>query len=135
MRKNYVKPLLNSEVFVPQTYVAACADEPGYTKYSFTCNAGTGTTHQGSKYVWNVYVNGKDITGNKLYGPCSSTHTVTVPAGTPVEEVFLRGYMDNAYTQRNENIQVYVWRGPDNDNTHCMANPGTEHISVPKQMS
>lgn len=135
MRKNYVKPALISEEFVPQTYVAACAEEPGYTKYSFTCNAGTGTTHYGDKYVWNVYVNGIDITGNKLYGPCGDTHTVTVPAGTPVEEVFLRGYMDNAYTQRNENIQVYVWRGPDNDNTHCMANPGTEHIAVPKQMS
>ena len=26
MRKNYVKPILNSEEFVPQSYVAACKD-------------------------------------------------------------------------------------------------------------
>lgn len=134
-KRKYEKPMLISEAFIPNEYVAACAEDPGYTKYSFTCNAGAGVTHKGSKYVWNVYVNGKDITGKKLYGPCGSTHTVTVRAGTPVEQVFLKGYMDNDYTPWNENIQVYVWRGENNDNVHCMLNPGTEHIAVPKQMS
>ena len=127
--------MLISEAFIPNEYVAACAEDPGYTKYSFTCNAGAGVTHKGSKYVWNVYVNGQKITGWGYYGPCGSTHTVTVPAGTPVEEVFLKGYMDNAYTDVNENIPVYVWRGKNNNNVHCMLNPGTEHIAVPKQMS
>ena len=135
MRKNYVKPALISEEFVPQTYVAACAEEPGYTKYSFICNAGEGVTHYGDKYVWNVYVDGEKINKRGYYGPCGGTHTVTVPEGTPVERVFLKGYMDNAYTYKNENIPVYVWRGENNDNTHCMTNPGTEHIAVPKQMS
>lgn len=140
MRKNYVKPALISEEFVPQTYVAACAEEPGYTKYSFICNAGEGVTHWGgiisgyTKYVWDVYVNGQKI-NNGHYGPCGDTHTVTVPEGTPVENVFLKGYMDDAYTDEKENIPVYVWRGENNNNTHCMTNPGTEHIAVPKQMS
>ena len=134
-KRKYEKPMLISEAFIPNEYVAACAEDPGYTKYSFTCNAGAGVTHKGSKYVWNVYVNGQKITGWGYYGPCGSTHTVTVPAGTPVEEVFLKGYMDNAYTDVNENIPVYVWRGKYNNNVHCMLNPGTEHIAVPKQMS
>ena len=127
--------MLISEAFIPNEYVAACAEDPGYTKYSFTCNAGAGVTHKGSKYVWDVYVNGQKITGWGYYGPCGSTHTVTVPAGTPVEQVFLKGYMDDAYTDVNENIPVYVWRGKYNNNVHCMLNPGTEHIAVPKQMS
>lgn len=134
-KRKYEKPMLISEAFIPNEYVAACAEDPGYTKYSFTCNAGKGVTHDGSKYVWNVYVNGQKITGWGYYGPCGSTHTVTVPAGTSVEEVFLKGYMDNAYTDVNENIPVYVWRGKNNNNVHCMLNPGTEHIAVPKQMS
>ena len=134
-KRKYEKPMLISEAFIPNEYVAACAEDPGYTKYSFTCNAGAGVTHKGSESVWNVYVDGKDITGWGLYGPCGSTHTVTVPAGTPVEQVFLKGYMDNAYTDVNENIPVYVWRGKYNNNVHCMLNPGTEHIAVPKQMS
>ncbi len=138
-KKVYEKPMLISEAFIPNEYVAACAEDPGYTKYSFTCNAGEGVTHNilfvPTKHVWNVYVNGKDITGSKLYGPCGSTHTVTVRAGTPVEQVFLKGYMDDAFTDEKENIPVYVWRGENNDDVHCMLNPGTEHIAVPKQMS
>ena len=142
-KKVYEKPMLISEAFIPNEYVAACAEDPGYTKYSFTCNAGEGVTHNilfvPTKHVWNVYVNGQKITGIGLigghYGPCGLTHTVKVPAGTPVEQVFLKGYMDDAYTAKNENIQVYVWRGENNDDVHCMLNPGTEHIAVPKQMS
>ena len=142
-KRKYEKPMLISEAFIPNEYVAACAEDPGYTKYSFTCNAGEGVTHGilgiTTKYVWDVYVNGQKITGNGFigghYGPCGSTHTVTVRAGTPVEQVFLKGYMDDAYTDVNENIPVYVWRGEKNDNVHCMLNPGTEHIAVPKQMS
>ncbi len=134
-KKVYEKPMLISEAFIPNEYVAACAEDPGYTKYSFTCNAGEGVTYEGDKYVWAVYVGGDKITWSGLYGPCGSTHTVTVPAGTPVEQVFLKGYMDNVHTPENENIQVYVWRGKYNLNVHCMLNPGTEHIAVPKQMS
>ena len=128
-KRNYVKPILNSEAFVPQTYVAACAEEPGYVIYSFECSAG-------EKYKeYNVYVNGTDITGRKAYHPCNDKHEVKVPEGTPITDVFEIGYMDDINTNRNENTAVYVWRGPNKDNCHCMINPGTEHIVVPKQMS
>ena len=83
-KKVYEKPMLISEAFIPNEYVAACAENPGYTKYSFTCNAGEGVTHGiliTTKYVWDVYVDGKKITRRGYYGPCGSTHTVTVPAG------------------------------------------------------
>lgn len=139
MRKNYVKPALISEEFVPQTYIAACPEIPGYTIYSFTCNAGKGTTHYGSKYVWKVTTsNGEVIAGGNgegNYGPCSKTHEVKVPKGTPANQVFDTGYMDDVYTDRNENISVYIWRGANNDNCHCMLNPGHQDIDIPKNMS
>lgn len=39
MRKNYVKPALISEEFVPQTYVAVCK---GQVKWSINCNVPDG---------------------------------------------------------------------------------------------
>ena len=36
----YVKPTMESEAFVPNTYVAACGDSG--TTYLFTCDAGGG---------------------------------------------------------------------------------------------
>ena len=53
-KRNYVKPLLNSEEFVPQTYVAACV-AGGYTQYSFICNAGKGTTRVEYTNKWGTY--------------------------------------------------------------------------------
>lgn len=138
MRKNYVKPALISEEFIPQTYVAACAEEPGYVIYSFECTAGKEFTHSsilGDYQAIDVYVDGVDITGWRTYSPCNKPHTVKVPEGTPITEVFEIGYMDDTETSKKEAVPVYVWRGEDGENCHCMANPGTEHIAVPKQMS
>ena len=39
-KKAYSKPMLKSEAFVPQSYVAACGDRG--TDYYFTCDAGGG---------------------------------------------------------------------------------------------
>lgn len=45
-KKAYSKPMLKSEAFVPQSYVAACGDSG--TDYYFKCDAGGGV----SGYVW-----------------------------------------------------------------------------------
>lgn len=37
-RKTYTKPILSSEAFVPNTYVAACAETGGEISYSLVCN-------------------------------------------------------------------------------------------------
>ena len=37
-KRNYVKPLLNSEAFVPQSYVASCQPTNGDLKYYISCN-------------------------------------------------------------------------------------------------
>lgn len=41
-KKAYSKPMLKSEAFVPQSYVAACGDSG--TDYYFTCDAGGGAS-------------------------------------------------------------------------------------------
>lgn len=46
-RKTYTKPLLSSEAFVPNTYVAACAPENGKTEFWLACDgqSGDGRNH------------------------------------------------------------------------------------------
>lgn len=41
-RKTYTKPILNSEAFVPNEYVAACAPENGITEYWIACDGKSG---------------------------------------------------------------------------------------------
>ena len=38
VKKNYTKPTLMSEVFVPQEYCASCKDAAGITTYSASCD-------------------------------------------------------------------------------------------------
>ena len=45
-KRNYVKPLLNSEAFEPQTYIAVCQPSYGATNYYLKCEE-TGLTMGG----------------------------------------------------------------------------------------
>lgn len=64
-RKTYTKPLLSSEAFVPNTYVAACVAEYGETTYYLACdsplNGADGHQHRdnGCKdaKAYTVYIN------------------------------------------------------------------------------
>lgn len=63
MRKNYVKPALISEEFVPQTYVAACEHtSSGAGMYKFVCDAG------------------KDIGGGNLYKETNNSEGLQIPS-------------------------------------------------------
>lgn len=140
-KKPYCKPELNVEMFTPNEYIAACDTTPGYTTYNFECSAGSGVTHQSgwygtTKYVWKVTTDSGQVLADKssgLYGPCGSTHTVKVKDGDPLP--FLTGYIDNVYTQQNENIRVLIWTGEHNDNVHCMPMTNGEHTAPSKNAS
>ena len=74
-KKAYVKPVMESETFVPNTYIAACGDE--HKVYKFVCNAGW----HGTLLGYDVYTNGSDgKPGTKDdvylggYTPCDATH-------------------------------------------------------------
>lgn len=124
MKKAYVKPSMESEVFVPNTYVAACGDS-GVTYY-FQCNAGEpyryweqgifGGHWEVDDHPYKVVANdGRSWSG---YGPCNDRHIASSA------DEFVDGYIDNMHTSENEHIPVKIWieRGGGiwgSDNIHC----------------
>lgn len=140
-KKKYCKPELRVEEFVPNEYIAACDTEPGKTTYYFECNAGAGVTHttnsywgkETTKYVWNVYTNAGEKKNNGLFGACGETHTVEVVDGEDIP--FVEGYMDNYYTSETEHVKVWIWGRPYINNTHCMAQLGSQHTAPYKNNS
>ena len=118
-KRMYIKPVLESETFVPQNYIAACGDLNKV--YKFKCDAGGGVS--GSVYL---ETNGKEglqtgwgdgdqyLSG---YHACGSTHEAKTT------DDFLDGYyVTRSLFGGTKVTPVIVWRGPDNDNTHCTKN-------------
>lgn len=118
-KRAYIKPALESEIFVPQNYIAACGDLNKV--YKFKCDAGDGKS--GDVYL---ETNGKPglqtgwrggdqyLSG---YHACGSTHEAKTT------DDFLDGYyVTSSLFGGTKVTPVIVWRGPDNDNTHCTEN-------------
>ena len=129
-KKAYVKPTMESETFVPNTYVAACGD--GGVVYKFKCDAGGGV--HGNVYVESNGVDGLQTDGEWIpgtgwddwghwqpadrslggYHACGTTHEADS------DSEFLNGYYvpygDNTVTK------VIIWRGKYNNNVHCTTN-------------
>ena len=112
--KNYVKPMMESEVFAANEYIAACGDSG--TTYLFTCDAGGGRI--GSVYL---ETNGRPglQTGRggdqylSGYEACGTKHKADS------DDEFLDGYYVTTGWFGQQNVtKVIVWRGPNNDNTH-----------------
>lgn len=119
-KRVYSKPILESETFIPQNYIAACGDSG--TVYKFTCDAGGGVP--GDVYL---ETNGREgyqkgflgFFGDKYlssYHACGITHEASTT------DDFLDGYYITGSGRYQKVIPVKVWRGPNNDNTHCTEN-------------
>lgn len=101
-KRNYVKPILNSEAFVPQTYVATCthteSGEGG--NYYFKCDAGGGVYGGLYNSSWDLISNDWDS-----YHACGDTHV------SPTDGDYIRGWFDPDRNHRNGNeIEVYIWQ-------------------------
>ena len=118
MKKTWNEPKILVQQFVPNEYVAACGDENKV--YKFTCDAGGGVSG-------NVYLetNGQDglqtswIDGDTPLGgyhACGTTHEADST------DDFLNGYYVTSRGWNQKVTPVIVWRGPNNDNTHCTTN-------------
>ena len=125
MKKAYVKPSMESEAFVPNTYVAACGDSG--TTYKFKCDAGGGVS--GSVYVESNGVEGLQTRSSGSwwggdyvaadrslggYHACGTTHEADS------DDEFLNGYYVPYWS--DDVIKVIIWRGPYNKNVHCTTN-------------
>ena len=108
-KKVYSKPMLKSEAFVPQSYVAACGETNKV--YKFTCDAPAGTLY---------YFPSKPASGAQPsigdrreewelgdYHPCSKYHEAETTSD------FYWGFVDydNSRSYASENELVIVWRG------------------------
>lgn len=127
-KRTYVKPILSGEEFIPQNYIAACGDSG--TVYKFTCDAGGGAS--GDVWIENNgveglqeesdFVNGKWVWADRSLGgyhACSTSHEAESTNN------FYNGY----YRENGSStvVNVIVWRGPYNNNTHC-----TEELDMNK---
>lgn len=140
-KKIWTKPEMKEIVFSANEYVAACGDEN--KKYLFTCDAGGGK----SGYVW-IEDNKQDgLQSDSLW----SLFDGTVPGGggssTDTYDDYLSGYhacgltheasttddFYNGYYLEKDKwnngrfnpldvLEVIIWRGPKNNDTHCTTN-------------
>ena len=100
-KRNYVKPILNSETFVPQVYAAACTHtESGVGgKYYFKCDAGNGVYGGLYNQNWD-----RISSGPNSYHACGETHE------SPTDGDYIQGYFDPDTNHNNGNeIDVYIW--------------------------
>ena len=116
--REYVKPMMDSEVFVANEYFSACGDSG--TTYLFKCDAGqtwlTGST---------VYTNGPDGIMNTdddvylgSYHKCGKTHYASKT------DEFIEGYLRKNFIgfPLGKRQEVIIWRGENGDNVHCTTN-------------
>lgn len=108
-KRNYVKPILNSEAFVPQTYVAACGDES--VTWSIKCNVPYGTgfidNNNNNKYDYRTDTYLAQGSG------CGVYHKgVTLPKGeTPQQNA--------KWVDSNGKVQgVFFWKTNNSNNGH-----------------
>lgn len=116
-KKAYVKPVMESETFVPQTYIAACGDENKVFK--FVCDAGYildgGNVWEESNKKPGLQMDGDDPdTYLGLYHSCGETHEASVT------DDFVEGYLTGYLLPFPK--KVIIWKGEHNDNVHCTTN-------------
>ena len=134
-KRNWGKPEVGVQLFMPNEYCAPCGDGTTMVTYTFWCDAGSG-----SYYVWldNNILGGPaegdwvevgsgwyteyEWQGNDEYigrfHPCQATHSVTVPKGTSIDDVFPYGLISKQQSGYNT-TRVRIWRGDDGNNIHC----------------
>ena len=129
-KKAYSKPLVLAEKFIPQNYIAACSPDQTYVTYQFWCNAGSGNYK-----VWldsnnNGTLDSQDrqLTSNGFFGigatvftPCNEAHSVTVPKGQSIDNIFPKGFIwQYDYGLIGDSaLPVRIWRGENDDDIHC----------------
>lgn len=117
MKMTYEKPLMEVQRFMANEFCSACGE--GHTVYKFKCDAVSNSYISNGGLVY-LETNGKEGLqtgwgGDELrssYVPCGKTHEAEA-----IEGNFKRGYLTDYAGERP--IDVIVWTGKNDDNTHC----------------
>ena len=125
--REYVKPMMNSEVFAANEYFSAC--ENGIT-YWFECNAGSTISLMNKVYEESNNIpglqtgRGGDKLRSRTYYACDDRHEVKP------NETFLNGYVvQKKLFQDDEVIPVLIWTDG-GTNTHCTTKLKPEEFEV-----
>ena len=115
--REYVKPMMDSEIFVANEYFSACGDENKV--YKFTCEAGGGGN--GTVYLDSNHNGEWDLVGDQIltlagYHACGATHEA------PTTDDFQEGFFITGVFPPYNVEKVIVWRGENGDNVHCTTN-------------
>lgn len=129
MKKEWGKPLTSVQEFVPSEFCAPCGDGTTEVTYYFVCDgAVTGYSNykvyldSNNNGQWDQYSDTNLTQGWSTYHPCNEPHTVTVPKGTSIDNIFPKGFMipyNYGSLDTNHVTPVRIWRGDYNDNVHC----------------
>ena len=125
MKKNYDKPVMQLEEFVPNNYCADCGDDAhAFVTYLFDCGTGLGDEndyyyiHDGSgnyQTFGSYYYGPRSLAHPNAarYHPCFEHHEVTVPKGIDViadsDDMYSGYYLDKYGTRTVESIPVVLW--------------------------
>ena len=128
MKKQWEKPFVGVQEFVPSEYCAPCGDGMTEVTYYFMCDAGQGNQYK----VWldngdKVFQQSRDtqLTDRwHVFEPCAEKHEVTVPKDQEgqIDNIFPYGWIvryDYQGLHTNEATLVRIWRGKNNDDIHC----------------
>lgn len=119
MRKRWEEPQIQVQEFVANEYVAACGDSG--TVYKFTCDAGGGKS--GNVYLETNGTADLQTKGSNSDSFLSRYHACGESHEAESDDAFLDGYYVVEGKNGKETVTpVIVWRGPNNDNTHCTEN-------------
>lgn len=115
--REYVRPMMDSEVFAANEYFSACGDENKV--YKFTCEAGGGGN--GTVYLDSNHNGEWDPVGDQIltlagYHACGATHEA------PTTDDFQEGFFITGVFPPYNVEKVIVWRGKNGDNVHCTTN-------------
>ena len=141
-------PVKGVQEFVPNNYCTPCGDGTTEVTYYFMCDAGIASgeydafldknqngqldgSYQWSWSEWrDVWVGTDELLtpGSRYFHPCNETHTVTVPAGTSVDDIFPYGLI-TPDGRTSPVTPVRIWRGDNNDNVHCTTNLRSESFT------
>ena len=115
--REYVRPMMDSEVFAANEYFSACGDENKV--YKFTCEAGGGGN--GTVYLDSNHNGEWDLVGDQIltlagYHACGATHEA------PTTDDFQEGFFITGVLPPYNVEKVIVWRGENGDYVHCTTN-------------
>lgn len=118
MKRVYERPMMFTQEFAANEYVAACGDSGKI--YKFHCTAQGGTLYyypNGDGNVDGIYTGTGSPSKLGSYHPCNASHEASST------DAFYDGFVDRNNNKKcDSGEQVIVWLGPRGDNGHATAN-------------